>query len=251
MAHVATLWRHPIKSHGREELDAVTLTAGHTMPWDRHWAVTHDASKFDVDDPHWVMCRNFMIGALTPNLAGIWAQLDEETATLKLRHSDLGSHVFRPDDPNDWAGFLNWVLPLCPADKRQPKSIVSVAKRGMTDTDYASISLMNAASHADVAKQLGTSLEMERWRGNIWLEGLSAWEERQWIGRDIRIGDAVLRVTDHIERCKHTMANPHSGMRDADTLGALRNGWGHQDFGVYATVTKGGRISCNDKIEVI
>jgi MOSC domain-containing protein YiiM len=47
------------------------------------------------------------------------------------------------------------------------------------------------------------------------------------------------------------MANPASGDRDVDTLGALRNGWNHQDFGVYATVIKGGRINMNDKVEVI
>ena len=29
---VSSLWRHPIKSHGRESLDAVTLIAGQTMP---------------------------------------------------------------------------------------------------------------------------------------------------------------------------------------------------------------------------
>ena len=59
MAHVASLWRHPIKSHGREKLDAVTLIEGQTMPWDRHWAVTHEDSKWVADDPRWIMCRNF------------------------------------------------------------------------------------------------------------------------------------------------------------------------------------------------
>ena len=91
MITVSDLWRYPIKSHGREKIETVTLTAGQTMPWDRHWAVTHDASKFDHNNPRWVMCRNFMIGVATPGLAGIWAQLDESTATITLTHADLGS----------------------------------------------------------------------------------------------------------------------------------------------------------------
>ena len=251
MAHVATLWRHPIKSHGREQLDAVTLTEGQTMPWDRHWAVTHEASKFDADNPAWVMCRNFMIGVATPGLAGIWTKLDEETRTLILRHADLGEHVFRPDDPDDWAGFLHWVLPLCPADKRQPAGIAKVAGRGMTDSDYPSISIMNMSSHRAVADKLGRTIEPERWRGNIWLEGLGPWEEFEWLGRSLRVGEAELTVKERIERCKHTMANPQSGQRDADTLGALRDGWDHQDFGVYAIVTKGGKVALNDRVEVI
>ena len=84
MITVASLWRHPIKSHGREALDRVTLIAGQTMPWDRHWAVTHEKTKFDAANPEWVMCRNFMIGALTPLLAGLWASLDEDAGLMTL-----------------------------------------------------------------------------------------------------------------------------------------------------------------------
>ena len=44
---VTQLWRHPVKSHGREALERVTLTAGETLPWDRLWAVAHDSSTAD------------------------------------------------------------------------------------------------------------------------------------------------------------------------------------------------------------
>lgn len=251
MAHVATLWRHPIKSHGREQLEQVTLIEGQTMPWDRHWAVTHEASKFDAGDPRWVMCRNFMIGVATPGLAGIWAELDEATATVTLRHADLGQHIFCPDDASDWAGFLNWVLPLCPADRRQPTGIVTTGARGMTDSAYPSVSIMNTASHAEVSAQLGKPLEQERWRSNIWLDDLPAWEEFDWTGRNLRIGEAEFAVQEPIRRCMATAANPVTGQRDTDTLGALRDGWDHQHFGVYATVTKGGKVAVNNKAEVI
>ncbi len=106
MINVAALWRHPIKSHGREEIKTVTLVAGQTMPWDRHWAVTHNASKINANNPAWVICRNFMIGASTPGLAGIWAELDTETATVTLRHDMLGHFTFRPDDAADLAAGI-------------------------------------------------------------------------------------------------------------------------------------------------
>ena len=69
---VGALYRHPIKSHGRETIDEVRLTQGETMPWDRVWAVTHEATKFDANAPQWASCHNFMIGSRTPGLAGIW-----------------------------------------------------------------------------------------------------------------------------------------------------------------------------------
>lgn len=39
--------------------------------------------------------------------------------------------------------------------------------------------------------------------------------------------------------------------RDADMLGALKNGWGHTDFGVFAQVTKTGCVSIGGAVEVI
>ncbi|WP_342077133.1 MOSC domain-containing protein [Yoonia sp. SS1-5] len=251
MTRVAALWRHPIKSHGREAIETVALTAGQTMPWDRHWAVTHADHKFDQADPRWVMCRNFMITVATPGLAGIWATLDEAAGEITLRHDDLGSHRFNPDDPDQIAGFLAWVMPLCPADQRVPTGIVAVPARGMTDTSFPSISIMNTATHRAVEGRLGRKLEPERWRGNIWLDGPAAWEEFEWTGKTIRIGTAELDIQEPIRRCKATMANPRTGHRDTDTLGILREAWDHQHFGVYATVTKSGTISLNDIAEVL
>ena len=251
MITVSDLWRYPIKSHGREKIETVTLTAGQTMPWDRHWAVTHDATKFDHDDPRWVMCRNFMIGVATPGLAGIWAQLDESTATITLTHADLGSLTFAPDDPAEVATFLNWVMPLCPADKRTPTGIAKAPNVGMTDSAYPSVSIMTKASHAAVEAQVRGTLQSERWRGNIWLDGTGAWEEFDWTGRKVQIGGATLSIKEPIRRCMATAANPHTGKRDQDLLAALRDGWDHQHFGLYAEVVDGGTIALGDTAKVL
>ncbi len=250
MATVASLWRYPIKSHGREAMASVPLIAGQTIPWDRHWAVTHKDTKFESSAPAWVMCRNFMIGNLTPRLAGLWARMDEASATVTLRHVDLGEITFQPDDPTDAARFIAWVAPLCPADKRQPHGIAHVPHRGITDTDYPSVSIMNMASHAAVADRIDGPFEMERWRGNIWLDGLEAWAEWDWTGKTVHIGDTSLRVVDPVVRCNHTAANPQTGQRDVDTLSVLRDGWDHQNFGIYAEVVCGGTIRIGDVVKV-
>ncbi len=251
MARVANLWRHPIKSHGREALERVALTAGEAMPWDRHWAVTHGQSKFDHDDPQWVMCRNFMIGVVVPGLAGIWANLDEKTGRITLRHIALGEITFSPDDASDTARFLDWVAPLSADVSTKPTGLASVGRRGMTDSAYPSVSVMNLASHAAVSARLGGALEPERWRGNIWLDGLAPWEEMEWTGRELSIGGARLVVREPIRRCKHTMANPVTGKRDADTLEVLENTFGHQHFGMYCEVIAGGDIALQDEAKVL
>lgn len=247
MGTVAELWRHPIKAHGREAINASDFHAGKCMPWDRHWAVTHEATKFD--GAGWAHCRNFMIGARTPSLAGIWADFDEASGQITLRHQDIGSVTFNPED--DYSAFLNWVAPLCPPDRADPKGIVKAEGRGMTDSAIASVSIMNRASHISVESAMGHPLEMERWRANIWLDDVDAWDELSWIGQTIRIGTAEFEIRETCVRCMLTAANPVTGLRDVDTLAALQNSFGHKNFGVYAVVTKDGRVACGDTCEVL
>jgi hypothetical protein len=101
----------------------------------------------------------------------------------------------------------------------------------MTDTKYLCFG-MNTASHAAVADQLGKPLEPERWRGNIWLDGLPLGPGGTGLDVTFRIG--AFLDQERIARCAHT-AWPRNG-RDADTLGALRDGWTRADFGVYAAM---------------
>lgn len=244
---ITALYRHPLKSHGRETMDAITLHAGQSMPFDRHWAVAHDQSK--ADGSEWAPCQNFSRGAKAPQLMAIDARYDEDSNQLTLSHPERPDLTFDPDD--DTAQFFEWVRPLVPQDRALPASILRLPGRGFTDTPFASISLCNTASNADVALQSQTDLSPLRWRGNIWFDGAPAWAEDDWIGRQISIGDVCLSVKEPTVRCLATTANPETGARDVDTLATLNDTRGHQNFGVYAEVIKGGRIAVGDKLELM
>jgi uncharacterized protein YcbX len=231
-------------------MDSLTLAPGQTIPFDRRWAVVHDASTYDTAAPAWADCANFMIGTRTPALAALWAKVDGDTVTLT--HPTLGAITFAPDDPAEAARFLDWISPVCPESRARPRAVTRVPDRGMTDTDYPSVSLLNLASHRAVAMHLGRpDLEPERWRLNIWLDGLDPWAETAWPGRTLRIGTAELAIREPVTRCLHTAANPATGARDADTLGALRALTGQTDLGLYATVTTGGTITPGDTAELL
>ncbi|QYX56725.1 MOSC domain-containing protein [Roseovarius sp. SCSIO 43702] len=245
-AQINALWRHPIKGHGREELSSITLAAGQTMPWDRRWAVTHEGAK--TDGSEWAPCANFSRGAKVPALMAISSVSDETAGTVTLSHPDRPDLTFDPD--TDARAFLDWVRPLMPEDRAQSTGLVRAPDRGMTDTDFPSISLINMASNADLAMHLGESLSPLRWRGNILFEGALPWDEEKWIGQTLAIGDARLQVREPIVRCLATAANPDTGERDRDTLGGLDRLRGRQEFGIYAEVTQGGTISVGDRIEL-
>ena len=246
---VASIQRHPLKSHGREALASVTLTPGTGLPWDRHWAVAHEAAK--LTEGEWGPCANFSIGAKAPRLMAIDARLDEATAALTLRHPEAPEITFRPDDPDDAARFIDWVQPLCPPDRARPARVYSVPGRGLTDTDYPSVSLISLASNRALGEHMGLDLSPLRWRANIWIEGANPFEERGWIGRRMRVGTAVLEIVEPKVRCLATTANPATGRRDADTLTALRALHGDQDFGVYARVVAAGTVSAGDAAELL
>lgn len=240
---LAQICRHPIKGHGRETLASVRLLAGECLPWDRHWAVAHEAARLE---PGWNPCVNFARGAKAPEVMAITSTLDEATATVTLRHPVQGEITFRPDDPADLPRFLEWLGPLTPVTRAQPVQIVK-AGRGMTDSEFPSVSILSTASLADLSARMGQDLSPHRWRGNLWLDGVAPWAEFDWIGREIRIGGAVLRIEERITRCNATKVNPETGKPDADTLAALEAAFGHQDFGVYATVIQSGAIATGDE----
>jgi len=250
MTHTVTdIWRYPLKSHGREALDAVTMIAGQTMPGDRVWAVAHEASK--ADGSAWAPCANFTRGAKAPALMAIDAQLDDASGVLTLTHPERPELSFDPEDPADLARFLEWEKPLLPQNRAASARIIRVPERGMTDTDYPSVSLCNWASHRAVEQAIGHALSPLRWRGNIWFDLEEPWLEDQLIGRQIQIGDAVFEIKEQVVRCLATTANPKTGERDADTLGTLKKTWGHQHFSVYAEVITGGDIQLGDSVKVL
>ncbi len=247
-ARVAALWRHPIKSHGREALSRVHLEKGQTMPWDRRWAVAHEDAKI-VDMAAWAPCQNFSRGAKAPALMAINTSVNEATGTVTLSHPDRPDLTFDPDA--EQALFLEWVRPLMPENRSASARILRPKAHGMTDTDFPSVSLLNLASNDALSSVMGQPLSMLRWRGNIHIDGLSPWAEQGWIGKEIRIGPVLFKVREEIVRCRATTANPDTGERDADTLGALNTNFGHQNFGVYAEVTQSGNIALGDPVEVL
>lgn len=237
------IWRHPVKALSREMLPEVTLTPGEPLPLDRHWAVTHERSR--IDGPGWAQRANFLRGVTGPSLMAVTSSFDAGTGLLTLRHPERPVLCLEPT--SEASRLVDWLGPIWPDDLPRPTGLVS-RRNGFTDVPEPWISIGNLASHRAVAQRLDApDLSIHRWRANLWIDGLALWEEFDLLGKTIAIGDTLLYVREAITRCRATEANPDTGRRDQDTLGALSS-WNHQTFGVYAAVVKGGTIRPGDPV---
>lgn len=233
---LSEIWRHPIKAVGRERVTRAILRPDEALPWDRHWAIAHEAARLTDG---WNACRNFIRAASSPRLMAVSCTLDEESATLTLRHPDQPDITVAPDaDPE---ALIAWLRPLSNPDRPAPAHVVALPGRGFTDSGTAGVTIGSLASHKALEARIGRPLSRHRWRANLWIDGLDPWQEFEWVDREIRIGEATLLVYGRTERCRATEANPDTGQRDTDTLGALRE-LGHQDFTVKAKVITEGAI---------
>ena len=246
--HLARIIRHPVKSAGFEELATVTLEAGRALPWDRHWAVAHAGAPFGAHPDGWASKLHFLRGWASADLMAVSCTFDPSGGALTLRHPRAEAVTLHPGTAEGNARLIDWLRPFWPEGRPEPAHVVRVPGQAMTDTPDPWVSILNLASNRALGQRMGRDLSIRRWRGNLWLDGLAPWEEFDLVGREIAIGPVRLRVEERITRCRATAANPETGRFDADTLGALEAGWGHEDFGVYARVTEGGTIRPGDPV---
>lgn len=250
-ARLARICRHPIKSIGYEELEDVTLTEGRALPLDREWAVAHEGARFGTDLAEWAAKGNFLRGVTGHALMAIQARTDAASRHVHLTHPTAGSIDIAPDTAADAARLIDWLRPLWPSRQPAPAFVARVPGQAMTDWPDPFVSILGCASLDSLSDRMGEPLSPHRFRGNLWLDGLEPFAEFGLIGRTLRIGQAHLDIRQRITRCTATGVNPATGQHDADTLAALQAAWGHQDFGVYAVVTRSGQIARQDEVEIL
>ena len=246
---VDQIWRHPVKSLGAEQVSSLMLHEGKTLPGDRIWALTYEKSRWDAKKPAWARSQVFLRCSIAPLFAAVSSKVDDESGVIEFVHPLLPKICLDLENESERRDFIEWVRPICPEGAPQPIDLCRVPGRGMTDTEYPSISLNSIDSLNDLSDRMDIELHPRRFRGNIWLSGLDPWIELNWIGCKITVGDLELEVVEPIERCNATKTNEKTGVRDADTLLALDKHFGHKNFGVYCKVVSSGRLSVGDLVQ--
>ena len=113
-----------------------------------------------------------------------------------------------------------------------------------------SVSLLNINSINDFQKKIGKEIEIPRFRGNICMDGIKAWEEREWIGKIIKINNVSFKVEKNIPRCVAINLKPKTDDNSLNLLQSLKKTYNHFDMGIYLTALDDGGISLGNSINL-
>ncbi|HKE80437.1 MAG TPA: MOSC domain-containing protein [Solirubrobacteraceae bacterium] len=254
-ATVAWISTTPVKGTRLHQRDDVWVTED-GIPGDRAFFVAHEGGAM------------VSITRLGP-LAAVVADHDADAGTLALRFPD-GREVVGPVDlgePDDvgFAGLRMRPRPLNGAFAAALSEHCGTPLRlyaapperpGVDRGRLGAVTLLSVASLERLREQAGEPdpVDGRRFRMTFGVEGLEPHEEDRWIGREVRVGDALVRVAGNVGRCAATTRQPDTGVVDFKTLHHLR---GYREdietteplpFGVHAMVVGPGRVRVGDAV---
>ena len=113
-----------------------------------------------------------------------------------------------------------------------------------------SVSLLNTQSINDFENKTNKKIETSIFRGNICIDGVEPWKERDWIGKTIKINNVSFKVEKNIPRCVAINLKPKTDDNSFNLLQLLKKNYNHFDMGIYLTALDDGEINIGNKIEL-
>jgi uncharacterized protein YcbX len=224
---IRQLRRYPVKSMRGESLPATTLTL-QGIPADRRFAFVQKNSRnsfpwFTARELPELLCystrveetgpKEYDVLVTTPDGETVPIQSDELRQVLESRS---GKDLFLL---HDYRGSF----------------------------DVASISLISCQTVLQIAKESETEEDPVRFRPNLLLdlESGDAFEELNWVGRVLRVGDtARIAITQVDKRCMMITLDPANAKPSPAVLRTVAQH--NQSAGVYATVLTPGEVRVGD-----
>ncbi len=234
IGEVEALFRYPVKSMRGERLDVAEL-GWHGVVGDRRLAFRKygDHAGFP-----WLTASTLPeLLLFTPRIRG-----GENAAAIP-------THVRTPDG-NELPAFGHELASDVARRHGSPVEMVHLS-RGIFDE--ASISLITSSTVEEIGRLAVQPPDVRRFRPNI-LMALSQpapFAEEAWVGGLLSFGErpdtAALFVTNRDERCAMVNYSPDSARPTAEVLKAIVRARANM-AGVYATVTRRGRIAVGQPI---
>ena len=230
----------PVKGMRHLALPSVELD-DHGPVGDRSWCL--------VD----VAARRVLRTVQHPTLVGVVARVDAGVLSVTL---PSGESVAAPAVSTDevvecdyWGRSVPLALTdgphaaLCSRFLGKDVRLAAAPRGGVV---FASpVTLVGTASLHDLSQRVGRLVDPARFRATFVVETDQPYVEDTWLGSQVRVGEAVVRIGGPVPRCAVIDHHPETGVKDARLLKALvatrpTNAVGEPVLGVYADVVRPG-----------
>ena len=212
MMHVAELWRYPVKSLAGERLERADVTAN-GIAGDRVVHVTNERGRVVTARTH-------------PRLLGLAAILGPDGEPL--------------------INGSPWTSPASAAAIQAAAGANARLARYDGRERFDVLPLLIATDGAIAA--LG--VDHRRLRPNIVIAGVDGLAERQWPGRQLRIGGVLIEIAKLRGRCVMTTYDPDTQVQDLSVLKRIVSEFGGR-MALDSDVIEGGTIAVGDRVELV
>ncbi|KAL9953903.1 hypothetical protein ACROYT_G041376 [Oculina patagonica] len=230
VGRVSGLFFYPVKScKGIRVHDAKCLKEG--MEYDRHWVVLDGKGNFASQRkdpklalvvPHFEDGKYLCLNAPGMEMLKLDIQLQADKKEYKMIKifGMEGEGQYVGDEAAEWFSYYL---------KKPGYKMYQLSKHRLIQEDddwgdigrpgdkvsfgdFAPYMILAEDSLAEVNKELPSPVTMERFRPNVVVSGMKAFEEDKWeTGRRIKIGDVVFRFLNRCGRCSLPTVNPKTG----------------------------------------
>ena len=251
---IENIYRFPIKGLTGQTIDIAKLEPGEVIEGDREYAFARQGVEFDPDHPSYLKKTHFLALVRDERLAELNTIMDPVSNRLTIIKNQkiIAEWNLKGDEKREASEFFKAYLDM-PEDEgvHLVRAAGGTKKHSFSDVPDKAVSFINLNSIKHLEGKIGNKVDPIRFRGNVYFSGEHPWIEFDWIGKEVRIGKAVLKVFKRTKRCAATAVNPETGVRDMNIPKALKNYYDHMDMGIYAEVLVGGTIKIGDRIEVL
>ena len=243
----------PVKSVSFQNIESSNIKKNLGMPNDRIFAFSRgidiNQSKLIENNPNERKLNNFLTLKNSPVLNKYNFFYKNEKLTLTYQEKELVT--ISPDNEEERLLLTNKLIEL---ESSLSKPIILLKNKDFPfyDTSHSnkifnSMSLINLKSVDDFESKINQKVEFERFRANFYVEGIDAWEERNWIDKIIKINNVSFKVEKNIPRCVAINLKPKTDTT-INLLKSLKDQYNHFDMGIYLTALDDGDINIGDKV---
>ena len=253
---ISSIHYSPVKSLSFQRVESCQVKKNLGILNDRMFAFSRiidvEKAKLVTKNPDQRNLNNFLTLKNSPVLNKYEFTFKDNRLALEQDNKELIS--VKADDENQKFLLVNKLLEL-ESSLKNPIFLLQNKEFPFFDTTHSektfnSISLINLQSIKDFEKKINKQIEFQRFRGNFYIDGAKAWEERNWIGKIIKINNVSFMVDRNIPRCVAINLKPKTDDNEINLLQLLKKNYNHFDMGIYLRAMSDGKIETGNTIEV-